>query len=58
MQVDDQDMDTLRRALDSYVTYQAMIEKTGIRESLDRAVASEFLGEDFTPPLSDLVIGL
>jgi len=54
MTVDDEDMDAFRRALDCYVTYQEMIEKTGIRESLDRAVAFEFFGESLHPPICDL----
>ncbi|MFC2099389.1 PIG-L deacetylase family protein [Candidatus Bipolaricaulota bacterium] len=58
MAVDEQDMDAFRRALDCYVTYREMIEKTGVRESLDHIVAFEFFGEDFTPPLHDLVAGL
>ena len=52
--VDDIDMEIFRKALDCYVTYQAMIERTGIRESMDRTVAFELFGESFDPPLQDL----
>jgi len=54
MTVDDEDMDAFRRALDCYITYREMIEKTGIRESIDRTVAFEFFGESFDPPVDDL----
>ncbi len=52
--VEDEDMKTFRRALDCYVTYRETIERTGVRESLDRIVAFEFFGESFDPPIGDL----
>jgi len=58
MTVDDRDMDAFQRALDCYVTYEEMIEKTGIRESLDRIVVFEIFGEAHDPPLDDLTGGL
>ena len=58
MTVDDRDMDAFQRALDCYVTYREMIEKTGVRESLDRIVAFEVFGEAHDPPLDDLTCGL
>ena len=54
----DEDMDTFRRALDCYVTYREMIERTGIRDSLDRTIAFEIFGEQHDPPLTDLTADL
>jgi LmbE family N-acetylglucosaminyl deacetylase len=56
--VEDEDMDAFRRALDCYVTYRAMIERTGVRTSLDRIVAFEFFQEECSPPVDDLCAGL
>lgn len=53
--VEDEDMDAFRRALDCYVTYREMIERTGVRESLDRIAAFEFFQEEFSPPVADLL---
>lgn len=58
MAVDEQDMAVFRRALDCYVTYRDMIEKTGIRDSLDRSVAFEFFQESFDPPAPAIDFGL
>jgi LmbE family N-acetylglucosaminyl deacetylase len=52
--VEDEDMIAFRRALDCYVTYREMIERTGVRESLDRIAAFEFFGETFDPPVAGL----
>ncbi|MFC2077627.1 PIG-L deacetylase family protein [Candidatus Bipolaricaulota bacterium] len=54
----DEDMDAFRRALDCYVTYREMIERTGVRDSLDRAVAFEIFGQSHDPPLDDLTASL
>lgn len=51
---DERDMETFRRALDCYQTYKAMIEQTGVRDTLDGRVAFEFFQEDFDPPIKDL----
>ena len=56
--VEDEDMEAFRRALDCYATYREMIEKTGVRGSLDRFVAFEFFGETFDPPVADLCAGI
>ena len=56
--VDDEDMEAFRKALDCYRTYKAMIEKTGVRKTLDRDVAFEFLQEDWSPPVADVCEGL
>jgi LmbE family N-acetylglucosaminyl deacetylase len=54
MTVRDEDMDAFRRALDCYTTYREMIERTGVRESLDQTVAFEFFEESLAPPVADL----
>ena len=54
----DEDMDTFRRALDCYETYRETIERTGVRESLDRIVAFEIFDESHDPPLDDLTESL
>jgi LmbE family N-acetylglucosaminyl deacetylase len=56
--VDDEDMDAFGRALDCYVTYQEMIRKTGVRDSLDRDAVFEIYDERHDPPLTDLCGGL
>lgn len=58
MTVKEQDMEAFRQALDCYVTYRDMIEKTGIKNSLDRAVAFEFFQESFDPPVHAIDAGL
>lgn len=55
---DGEDMEAFRRALDCYETYQGMIERTDVRESLDRTVAFEFFQEEFDPPVTDIGAGL
>ena len=52
--VEDKDMDAFQDALDCYVTYREMIERTGVRESLDPIAAFEFFQESFSPPVADL----
>ena len=54
LRVDDTDMEIFQKALDCYDTYQEMIDRTGIRESMDRTCAFELFGESFDPPLDDL----
>ena len=56
--VEDEDMDAFRRALDCYKTYRETIERTGVRESLDRTVAFEFFQEEYSPPADDLCVGI
>ena len=56
--VDDEDMEAFRKALDCYRTYKAMIERTGVRNTLDREVAFEFFQEDCVPPVADICEGL
>jgi len=56
--VDEEDMEAFRRALDCYATYRETIERTGVKETLDRRVAFEFFQEELDPPLTDLCAGL
>ena len=56
--VDEEDMEAFRHALDCYATYRETIERTGVRETLDRLVAFEFYQEDFDPPVTDICTGL
>ncbi len=56
--VDDEDMEAFRKALDCYRTYKAMIERTGVRKTMDREVAFEFFQEDWSPPVADVCEGL
>lgn len=56
--VAEEDMETFRRALDAYVSYQETIERTGVRSLLGRTVAFEFYGESFDPPVTDLCAGI
>ena len=58
MNVEEQDIDTLRKALACYKTYQDMIEKTGIKNLASREVHFEIFQEDYEPPISDLSWGL
>ncbi len=58
IEVGEEDIEAFRLALDCYVTYREMIERTGVRESLDRIVAFEFFGEEVSPPIDDLTAGI
>ena len=52
------DGQAFQKALDCYVTYQEMIEKTGVRKLDGRGVSFEIFQEEFDPPLDDLFAGL
>lgn len=54
VQVSEDDLDRARRALDCYVTFQATIAATGIREALPAAQCFEIYREAHDPPLADL----
>ena len=54
VQVDAEDIEACRRALDCYVTFKATIERTGIKEKLYPEVPFEFFAEDLKPPVGDL----
>ncbi len=58
MTVEEEDMEAFRQALDCYVTYRDMVEKTGIKGSLDKIVAFEFFQESFDPPVHAIAVGL
>lgn len=50
---DQTDMEKGRQALQCYVTYKEVIEKTGIMERLSDRVCFEFFQEAFDPPVTD-----
>ena len=52
------DLETCRRALDCYATFQETIERSGIKRLLPDRVPFELYGESFDPPLDDLFSGL
>lgn len=52
--VEDLDIHRTREALDCYETFRVTIEKTGIKEKLQRFVPFEIFGESWKPPLTDL----
>ena len=54
VQVDPEDIEACRRALDCYVTFKETIERTGIKDKLYPDVPFEFFGEDLEPPVGDL----
>jgi LmbE family N-acetylglucosaminyl deacetylase len=56
--VDDVDVENRDRALDCYVTYQEVIQRTGIRKHVQRLVPFEIYGEHHDPKLRDLFEGL
>jgi LmbE family N-acetylglucosaminyl deacetylase len=58
LKVDEIDVETARRALDCYVTYQETIEQTGVRRNIPREAMYEIYQEDHDPPLGDLFGGL
>lgn len=58
MTVDQGDLDALHRALDCYVTYKPMIERSKVREVITREISFEIFGESHAPPLGGLDEGL
>jgi LmbE family N-acetylglucosaminyl deacetylase len=56
--VEPQDVETCRRALDCYETFQETIERSGIKGLLPEEVAFEFFQERFAPPVADLFFEL
>ncbi len=54
VETDEVDMGRANAALDCYVTYREIIEKTRIKEFIGRKVYFEIFGENFNPPLGDL----
>jgi len=50
-----EDMERFRAALDCYESYRRVIERTGVKSTLDRRVAYEFFGEALSPPVVSLV---
>lgn len=54
IKVDDIDLEKHMAALDCYVTYREVIEKTKIKEHISKEFAFEIFQEEFSPPLSGL----
>ena len=57
-EVDAVDIEKCKEALDCYVTFQATIEKSGIRDFITNQVFFEIYQENHEPPLEDLAAGL
>lgn len=58
VEVQDDDMKALHKALDCYQTYQSTIEESGIKKMTKKEVPFEIFQENFDPPLKDLFEGL
>jgi LmbE family N-acetylglucosaminyl deacetylase len=56
--VEDEDIEAMRKSLNCYETYKSVIEKTGIKEDIQPEVYFEFYHENFKPPVGDLFYGL
>ncbi len=56
--VNEEDMQQFYRALDCYETYQEVIEKSGVKETVGGRVPFEIFQENFNPPIDDLTAGL
>lgn len=54
LEVDEEDMEKFRKALDCYETYQQVIEESGVKQAVGEVVPFEIFGEDIDEPLSDL----
>lgn len=54
----DADVETARKALDCYVTFQETIEKSGIKDFITHEICYEIFQEEHDPPLADLFDGL
>ena len=54
VEVEDEDMSALYRALDCYKTYQATIEESGIKKLIKSRVPFEIFQEEFNPPIGSL----
>lgn len=54
MHVEPEDLEAMHRALDCYVTYKPMIERSKVREVVTREISFEIFGESFQPPLGSL----
>lgn len=52
------DMDRFQRALNCYETYQAVIEKSGVRKMVTPRISFEIFNESHDPPLTSLFEGL
>lgn len=57
VEVGGDDIEVNKKALDCYETYKEVIEKTGIKDHINRYNSFEFFMEDFSPPVDDLFSG-
>lgn len=58
LELDDIDVEKARQALDCYVSFQAVLEKTGIKAKVHKNPVFEFFQEDFDPNVTDLFASL
>ena len=58
LNVEQPDVEALKKALACYKTYQDMIEKTGVKNLVGRKIYFEFFQESYDPPVDDLLWGL
>jgi LmbE family N-acetylglucosaminyl deacetylase len=57
-QTGDADIETARKALECYVTFQETIEKSGIKDFITHEIYYEIFQEQHDPPLADIFDGL
>ena len=58
VEVSDDDIEVLKKALDCYETYKDTIEKSGVKDVITKQVPFELFQEDHNPPIKDLFEGL
>lgn len=54
----EKDLEAFRKALDCYQSYQETIERSGVKEMVDKNALFELFGEDPEEPYTDLTEGL
>lgn len=54
IEVDEQDIDATRKALDCYVTFKDTIEATDIKNQINKIASFEIFQEEYKPKLKDL----
>lgn len=58
IEVTEDDIEINRQSIDCYSYYKDLIEKTNIKNRINRYNAFEFFMEDFSPPVDDIFSGL
>ncbi|MBD3166577.1 PIG-L family deacetylase [bacterium] len=58
VEVAEEDLQTMARALECYKTYQEVIRQSGVMDAIGREIPFEIFQEEFDPPLKDLGDGL